>query len=157
MKKSSLTISFILFCVVCVAQNTANKYLADAKKALAEGHYDQAQKLAAVYNQLAGSNRGDDGDNIIKEAQAHIQYESFVKNASEQYILGQYSGALYDYVAAYSMFKEESAYLMIKKYSSISYLPLGNLSHIFFSTFASGCIELDDMRQGVQPLSSNCT
>ena len=57
MKKSFLTISFILFCVVCVAQNTANKYLADAKKALAEGHYDRAQKLAAVYNQLAGSNR----------------------------------------------------------------------------------------------------
>lgn len=49
MKKSFLTISFILFCIVCVAQNTANKYLADAKKALAEGQYDQVLIQAVLH------------------------------------------------------------------------------------------------------------
>lgn len=115
MKKSFLTIMLIMFCVVCVAQNTASKYLADAKKALAEGHYDQAKKLAAVYNKLTESNRGDD---IIKEAQVHIQCDSLVQKASEQFMQEQYVTALSNYVAAYELFNDKSLYPGINKCSA---------------------------------------
>lgn len=115
MRKVFIILSLFSICGICAAQNTADKYLKDAKKALAEKHYNQAQKLAAVYNKLTESNRG---DAIIKEAQAHIQCDSLINIADiavDQF--NQYPSALTNYVTAYGMFKDESLYPKIKKCS----------------------------------------
>lgn len=114
-KLFSLFTLALLSCWICIGQDYSN-YLTTAQKALKEGRYEQAVKNAKVYKKLTGTNRA---DNIINEAQAHIQHNAFVDKARESYFMGNYNDALTSYIGACEFLPDEALYIEIEKCSKV--------------------------------------
>lgn len=99
--------AFFLLCGVSFAQSTnTDQYIKSAKKALDEGDYVKAMKLAHVYNDVTGTSLG---EGIIKTAQVHITCDSLHNIAKEQIILQQFEPALRNFVTAYNLFPSDSS------------------------------------------------
>lgn len=116
MKKAFLVAVLVLLGAIGFAQNNdASKYvanpetaLADAKKALSNGDYKQATKLASLYNALSNTQGGDSIIRLAeKQLKLHERHDAAMASGKQKHSAGQYAEAMLDYLAAHEILPED--------------------------------------------------